>query len=286
MKKRFRTLCLLFMTGIMLSHAVCISASELPSSEPPARYVVDNVPKLLNCIKKSTNVTFKGFLENARSQEELLVVKSNDVFKLTQLYIDEENAMNYVFERNQLQIIIRVFLPDDPVYANMDEYIAQSNEEMAAKYEGAQFTEESVTINEKEVKLYYIDGGTYEAKDDGEALHIYANAFFKVDEYPIHVVMSTTGSANYSMDWSSSDLEMFDFVFVKEIESGDVNNNGKIEADDALSILRDCVKIQNLPEEHFINADVNGDSVVDSEDALLVLQHTVKLIKKFPVQEF
>lgn len=286
MKKLFGNLLLLvLMIGIIMNNTNYAFAAGMISVEPPVTKDVESIPKLFNWIEKSRDYSFANFLESARNQDELLVVIHNGVFPLTRLYVDGENAMNYVFERNQLRFTVRVFLPDNTLYANMDEFIVQKNEQLSKGYEEAQFTLESVTINDQDVDLYYIDGGTYTSKENGTVTKYWVNAYFVLDGYPIQIVMSTTGSYNYPLKWSSSDLEKFDFIFINKFVSGDVNENGQIEAADALDVLKDCVKQDPLTIEKSFCADVNGDSNTDADDALLILKRTVKLIKKFPVEE-
>ena len=52
---------------------------------------------------------------------------------------------------------------------------------------------------------------------------------------------------------------------------GDADDNGAVEAADALIVLRFSMNMdQIVPNEH--NADVNGDGVIDASDALLILR--------------
>lgn len=68
---------------------------------------------------------------------------------------------------------------------------------------------------------------------------------------------------------------------VKALEGklGDVNNDGKIDAADALLALQHSVKLITLNDVQFRIANVNGDDKVDAADALLILQCSVELIK-------
>lgn len=64
---------------------------------------------------------------------------------------------------------------------------------------------------------------------------------------------------------------------------GDANEDGKIDAADALDILRQVVGLQSFDESGMHKADVNEDGVVDTVDALLVLKYTVRLVEALPV---
>ncbi len=66
---------------------------------------------------------------------------------------------------------------------------------------------------------------------------------------------------------------------------GDVNNDGNINASDALQALQHSVELITLEGDPFTAADVNRNSVVDAADALLILQYSVELITEFSSAE-
>lgn len=66
---------------------------------------------------------------------------------------------------------------------------------------------------------------------------------------------------------------------------GDVDNNEKIEAADALMILKNVVKLTTFTADQEKVADVDGNEKIEASDALLVLKKVVKLIDKFPVEQ-
>lgn len=63
---------------------------------------------------------------------------------------------------------------------------------------------------------------------------------------------------------------------------GDINEDGSIDASDALLALQHSVKLTTLEDDRFTAADVNKNGTVDATDALLILQYSVKLITEFP----
>lgn len=65
---------------------------------------------------------------------------------------------------------------------------------------------------------------------------------------------------------------------------GDVDNNGKIDASDALAVLQSSVKLVHLGGSETTAADVDGNGKTDATDALYILQHSVKLIETFPTE--
>ena len=65
---------------------------------------------------------------------------------------------------------------------------------------------------------------------------------------------------------------------------GDVNGDGKVDAEDAQLILDyEAQCISSLPVMDA--ADVSGDGIVDSNDAVLILQFENGRFDKFPVEE-
>jgi len=63
-----------------------------------------------------------------------------------------------------------------------------------------------------------------------------------------------------------------------DIQDGDVNGDGSIDATDAMIILRYAVGLEELTPEQFGFADVNGDGFVDATDAMIILRYVAGLI--------
>ena len=64
-------------------------------------------------------------------------------------------------------------------------------------------------------------------------------------------------------------------------ELGDVNGDGKINATDALLVLRSFAKKITLTPEQTLRADVNRDNKVNATDALKILRYFAKKITSF-----
>ena len=62
---------------------------------------------------------------------------------------------------------------------------------------------------------------------------------------------------------------------------GDVDNNGKIQAVDALAVLRHVAKIETLDDTASLAADVDCDGKVKAVDALAILSYVAKIIDHF-----
>ena len=69
-----------------------------------------------------------------------------------------------------------------------------------------------------------------------------------------------------------------------EFPYGDIDDNGSIDASDALEALQHSVHLRTLTGDSLKRADVDGSGQVDASDALYILQHSVELITDFPVQ--
>ena len=64
---------------------------------------------------------------------------------------------------------------------------------------------------------------------------------------------------------------------------GDVDGSGKIDSQDALSILRASVKLETFDDEKTKLADVDGDKQLTSADSLAVLRYSVHLSTEYPI---
>ena len=62
---------------------------------------------------------------------------------------------------------------------------------------------------------------------------------------------------------------------------GDVDNNGKIQAVDALAVLRHVAKIETLDDTASLAADVDCDGKVKAVDALAILRYVAKISDHF-----
>lgn len=65
---------------------------------------------------------------------------------------------------------------------------------------------------------------------------------------------------------------------------GDVNNDGTVDAADALIVLQASVGLRALTDVQLEVADVNDDGFVDAADAILILRYNAGLIDTFPVE--
>lgn len=73
-------------------------------------------------------------------------------------------------------------------------------------------------------------------------------------------------------------------VIVVDVTYGDLNDDGKIDAKDALMVLRAAVGKLDLTEDQQLAGDVDSSGKLDAVDALLILRKAVNKLDKFPVE--
>ena len=66
---------------------------------------------------------------------------------------------------------------------------------------------------------------------------------------------------------------------------GDMNDDGIIDASDALLILKIAAQIEPATGMQLIIGDVDGNGFLDANDALQVLKRAAQLLGRFPVEE-
>lgn len=62
---------------------------------------------------------------------------------------------------------------------------------------------------------------------------------------------------------------------------GDVNDDGNIDAKDAVFVLRYAAKLADLNSQQQLSADVNADGAIDAKDAVKILRYAAELITSF-----
>ena len=66
-----------------------------------------------------------------------------------------------------------------------------------------------------------------------------------------------------------------------ELIPGDVNEDGRVDSEDALTTLQCSVGKTDISEVRFSCADVDNDGKITAADALLILQYSVGKISDF-----
>ncbi len=67
-------------------------------------------------------------------------------------------------------------------------------------------------------------------------------------------------------------------------DRGDLDNDGAVDAGDAMLVLKSAVGLIALSEAQKAVADVNGDGEIDAGDAVLILRYDAGLIDAFPAE--
>ncbi len=80
-------------------------------------------------------------------------------------------------------------------------------------------------------------------------------------------------------------VEIVIFVPAPSFTLGDVNDDGKIDAKDALEVLKFAVDKTELTEVQQLAAEVVGDDDINAKDALEILKFAVNKIEKFPIEK-
>ncbi len=80
-------------------------------------------------------------------------------------------------------------------------------------------------------------------------------------------------------------LEIVNFVPAPTYTLGDVNQDGKVDAKDALDVLKASVGKITLTQEQKLAAEVDGKEGINANDALQILKYSVKKIDKFPIEQ-
>ena len=75
--------------------------------------------------------------------------------------------------------------------------------------------------------------------------------------------------------------ETLEPILEPDYETGDVDGNGKINAQDALLVLKNAAKLEDLTETQYVAADVDDSGKVNATDALYILQYAAKIIVRF-----
>ncbi len=64
---------------------------------------------------------------------------------------------------------------------------------------------------------------------------------------------------------------------------GDINNDGVINVQDAVLVMKHVLGIEFLDDEQQRAADVNGDGAVNTRDVYYIMQYSLGLIDKIPM---
>lgn len=143
---------------------------------------------------------------------------------------------------------------------------------LTGKYSLALLLQQDKNEYPTEANLYYID--QVDIKDGEATFTIIPKAM--TDDATYNVYVSTNGT-----DGALTKVASFQYGAKPPYTLGDINNDTKINADDAVLALRYAVQLVELNTTQISAGDVNHDGKVNAEDAVQILRYAVKLITSF-----
>ncbi len=69
----------------------------------------------------------------------------------------------------------------------------------------------------------------------------------------------------------------------RSINYGDINNDGVVNIQDAVLVMKHVLGIETLDENQKMAADVNGDGAINIRDVYYIMQFSLELIDKLPM---
>ena len=96
------------------------------------------------------------------------------------------------------------------------------------------------------------------------------------------MVVSTFAMAEAVLSVSGTDVSGTDVTGTDALACGDLNGDKKVDAKDALLILKATVKKVELTEAQLAVADTYADGKMDAKDALYILRFAVQKIDTLP----
>lgn len=129
-------------------------------------------------------------------------------------------------------------------------------------------------------KNYNVPEGSYSSNpNDGNVRINEMKQMIKaLHDNGIGVIMDVVYNHTYSSKDSWFNLTVPNYYYRQTMyQMGDVNSDSSVMSDDALSILRNSVKLDTFTADQLAKADVDGDGAITSADALKALRISVKL---------
>ena len=123
-----------------------------------------------------------------------------------------------------------------------------------------------------------VDYGFYFKSNNPSVVDLQNNG----EEQVAVVTGKSSGKGSVSFYYGENQVTTRD-VFVYEL--GDVNGDTKIDAKDALRVLKYAVSKCPIEEWEACAAEVDGKDGINAKDALEILKYSVKKITKFPIEE-
>jgi len=156
---------------------------------------------------------------------------------------------------------------DEEFYPDSDRFEVTFSDATKGGYYGTVLVE-GTGLPTKDDQIFYIDQVTA------------GSSTVDFNVYPI-LPEETTALSLYLL----SNLDDFELIKIpvnyyvhKDYVLGDIDNNGKIEVDDALIALQIVAEIYSPTETELSAADVDGNGRVEVDDSLMILQYVAEII--------
>jgi len=172
-------------------------------------------------------------------------------------------VLRYTFTLPNVQVVLTEDsnpVPGGTVTVDLEQFAQQSEVFMEAYFSDAI----QVAWYADDKLIEGATGASYTIPDPCEATKIYG--------------VVTVDNASYSH-------RPIEFEPTTQVLYGDVDGNGKVEATDALEVLKSVVGKVTLTGSQFTAADTDGNGSADAADALNILKKVVGKINKFPVEQ-
>lgn len=110
-------------------------------------------------------------------------------------------------------------------------------------------------------------------------------ALINLGKYKIQVIYADNDSGNISNEEGVGAPSNFTagYIEVTETQLGDLNQDGKINAQDVTILMRGLAHLVELTDAQKAAADVNGDGKVNAQDATILSRYLAHLITEFPL---
>ena len=156
-------------------------------------------------------------------------------------------------------------------YANASTFTLECKE-LTGNYSLALLLQQDSNAYPTEANLYYID--QMDIKNGEATFTIQPKDMIDGKTYNVYV--STNGE-----NGELTKVASFQYGEKPPYTLGDINNDAKINADDAVLALQYAVQLVELDGTQVLAGDVNKDNKVNADDAVKILQYAVKIITGF-----
>lgn len=142
----------------------------------------------------------------------------------------------------------------------------------------------TVTVDAENAELSFT-GGVADGKTTSTStvsFTVAASAYYRVASVTCTGGTLSGAGGYYTISNITGDVTI---TVTTVLNYGDVDKDGRINAVDAMLILRYGAGLYDLTDEQLTAADVNGDGIVNSSDAITILHYSIGRITIFPVME-